>query len=127
MRQAVFNSPVVVATGGGSFTPPSAAIPLAAWYDPSDLTTLWKDTAATIPVTADGDVVACMTDKSGNGNTLTQGTPAARPVYHTSGGKSWLDFANGGSGAALVSSGTFVQTDGSGQHSTAAGAYVTTA
>jgi len=35
-----------------------------AWYDPSDLTTLYQDAAGTTPVTADGDPVGLMLDKS---------------------------------------------------------------
>lgn len=34
-----------------------------AWYDPSDLTTLFQDTAGTTPVTVDGDPVGLMLDK----------------------------------------------------------------
>jgi len=34
------------------------------WYDPSDLTTLYQDTAGTTPVTAAGQTVALMLDKS---------------------------------------------------------------
>ena len=34
------------------------------WYDPSDLTTLFQDTAGTTPVTAPGQTVALMLDKS---------------------------------------------------------------
>jgi len=34
-----------------------------AWYDPSDLTTLYQDAAGTTPVTADGDPVGLMLDK----------------------------------------------------------------
>ena len=34
------------------------------WYDPSDLTTLFTDTAGTIPVTTPGQAVALMLDKS---------------------------------------------------------------
>jgi hypothetical protein len=51
------------------------------WYDPSDLTTLFQDTAGTTPVTAPGDTVALMLDKSGRGNHATQATAAARPTY----------------------------------------------
>lgn len=35
-----------------------------AWYDPSDLSTLFQDAAGTTPVTADGDPVGLMLDKS---------------------------------------------------------------
>jgi hypothetical protein len=53
----------------------------SAWYDPSDPNTLWQDMARTIPVTGYGQAVACIDDKSGNGNHLFQGTVARRPVW----------------------------------------------
>lgn len=56
-----------------------------AWYDPSDLSTLFQDAAGTIPVTTDGDPVGYMGDKSGNGNHATQSVSAARPTYRTDG------------------------------------------
>lgn len=37
------------------------------WYDPSDLSTLFQDTAGTVPVTASGQSVGLIRDKSGNG------------------------------------------------------------
>ena len=40
------------------------------WYDPSDFSTLFQD-AGTTPVTAAGQTVALMRDKSGRGNHLT--------------------------------------------------------
>lgn len=52
-----------------------------AWYDPSDLTTMFQDTAGTVPVTAPGQPVARINDKSGRGNNATQATSAARPLY----------------------------------------------
>lgn len=51
-----------------------------AWYDPSDFSTLFQDAAGTIPVTAPGQPVGRMLDKSGRGNHATQATAAARPV-----------------------------------------------
>ena len=51
------------------------------WYDPSDLTTMFQDTAGTIPVTTPGQSVACINDKSGRGNNATQPTAASRPTY----------------------------------------------
>jgi len=63
-----------------------------AWYDPSDLSTLWQDVARTIPVIADGDLVAVMDDKSGNGNHLSQAILAKRPLYKAFGGLHWLEF-----------------------------------
>lgn len=52
-----------------------------AWYDPSDLSTLWQDAAGTIPVTANGDPVGRVGDKSGNANHGTQSTTANKPTY----------------------------------------------
>lgn len=43
-----------------------AANEYGAWYEPSDLTTLFQDAAGTIPVTAAGQSVGLMRDKSGN-------------------------------------------------------------
>lgn len=63
-----------------------------AWYDPSDLSTLFQDSAGTTPVTADGDPVGYMADKSGNGNHATQSIAASRPVYRTDGTLHWLEF-----------------------------------
>lgn len=51
------------------------------WLDPSDLTTLFQDSAGTTPVTAAGQPVGRISDKSGNGNHATQATAAARPTY----------------------------------------------
>ena len=62
------------------------------WYDPSDFSTMWQDTAGTTPVTAVGQSVARIDDKSGNGKHATQATPASRPLLQESGGKYYLDF-----------------------------------
>ena len=51
------------------------------WLDSCDLTTMFQDAAGTIPVTANGDPVGLIKDKSGNGNHATQTLSAARPVY----------------------------------------------
>jgi hypothetical protein len=63
-----------------------------AWYDPSDLTTLFQDDAGTTPVVSDGDPVGLMQDKSGNGNDATQSVSARRPTYRTDGTLHWLEF-----------------------------------
>lgn len=74
-----------------------------AWYDPSDLSTLFQDSAGTIPVTATGQRVARMSDKSGNGQHLINATPSSGPTYQTDGsgraylafsGAQWLQVAN---------------------------------
>lgn len=50
------------------------------WYDPSDFSTLFQDSAGTTPVTAVEQPVGKMLDKSGRGNHATQATAASRPV-----------------------------------------------
>lgn len=51
-----------------------------AWYDPSDLSTLFQDAAGTTPVTAVEQPVGRILDKSGRGNHATQSTTTKRPV-----------------------------------------------
>ena len=64
-----------------------------AWYDPSDLSTMFQDAAGTIPVTAPGQPVGLIKDKSGRGNHASQTTPGNRPIYQTDGsGRSFLVF-----------------------------------
>jgi hypothetical protein len=80
-------------TGSGAPVPLSLS-PLA-WYDPSDLTTMFQTGSRAAPgtaVSADGDPVGLILDKSGNQLDLTQGTAANRPLYKTSGGLHWLQF-----------------------------------
>lgn len=69
--------------GGRAFSPRKlfAAGEQGVWYDPSDLTTLFTDTAGTTRVTAPGQEVALMLDKSGRGNHAVQSVLAARPIY----------------------------------------------
>ena len=62
-----------------------------AWYDPSDLSTLFQDAAGTTPVTADGDPVGLITDKSGNSNNTNQPVAAARPTYNDTPDRLTLD------------------------------------
>ena len=52
-----------------------------AWYDPSDLSTLFQDASGTAPVTASGQLVGYVIDKSGNGNHASQATTSKKPVY----------------------------------------------
>lgn len=83
----------ILIRGGRRGIRAAGSIPnVAAWYDPSDLTTLFQDDAATTPVTAAGQSVAVMRDKSGNNRHMTQATPGARPTYQSSGGLHWLQF-----------------------------------
>jgi hypothetical protein len=63
------------------------------WYDPSDITTLFQDNAGTTPVTATGQSVGRILDKSGRGNHATQATLAQRPTYQVDGtGRPYLLF-----------------------------------
>ena len=50
------------------------------WYDPNDLSTLFQDAAGTIPVTAAGQPVGLMLDKSGRNNHAYQSVSASRPI-----------------------------------------------
>lgn len=70
-------------SGTRTFSPASlfAASEPGVWYDPSDLTTMFQDTAGTTPVTTPGQTVARINDKSGRGNNATQATTASRPTY----------------------------------------------
>ena len=63
-----------------------------AWYDPSDLSTLFQDSAGTTPVTASGQPVGKMLDKSGRANHAVQATAARRPIYTEGSGLAWLAF-----------------------------------
>lgn len=51
------------------------------WFDPSDITTLFQDSAGSTPLTAPGQTVGKMLDKSGRGNHATQATSTQRPTY----------------------------------------------
>ena len=63
------------------------------WYDPSDITTLFQDSAGTTPVTAVGQTVGRMLDKSGRNNHATQANIARRPTYQIdSSGRPYLLF-----------------------------------
>lgn len=60
-----------------------------AFYDPSDFSTLFQDSAGTTPVTAAGEPVGRMLDKSGRGNHATQPTAAARPTLQQDASGFW--------------------------------------
>ena len=66
---------------GASWSPADlfAASEVGVWYDPSDFSTMYQDSAGTIPVTAVGQVVGRINDKSGNGFHATQATTGNKP------------------------------------------------
>lgn len=51
------------------------------WYDPNDLTTMFQNAGWTIPITAAGQTVGLMLDKSGLNNHARQTTPSRRPIF----------------------------------------------
>lgn len=67
---------------GSAFPPASlfAAGAQGVWYDPSDFSTMFQDSAGTTPVTAVEQPVGRILDKSGRGNHASQSTLASRPV-----------------------------------------------
>ncbi len=63
------------------------------WFDPSDFSTMFQDAAGTTPVTATGDSVGLIRDKSGRGNHASQATGAFKPKLQQDGaGLYYLDF-----------------------------------
>lgn len=83
----------VIGVRHGSFSPQAlfAIGQQGAWYDPSDLSTLFQDAAGTIPVTGTGQPVGLMLDKSGRGNHAIQATAAIRPIFRDVGGLRYLE------------------------------------
>lgn len=70
---------------------PSATMVLK--LDASDLTTLYKDTAGTTAVTADGDPVGRWTDANGSGFYVQSAADdTTRPTYRTNGGYPYVEF-----------------------------------
>ncbi len=64
-----------------------------AWYDPSDFSTMFQDIAGTTPVTAVGQSVALIRDKSGRGNDATQSVASSMPTVNVdASGKYFLLF-----------------------------------
>ena len=64
------------------------------WLDPSDFSTLFQDAAGTTPVTAVGQPVGKILDKSGRGNHATQSTSSKRPVLPSAGYRLRSDFTD---------------------------------
>lgn len=63
------------------------------WYDPSDFSTMFQDSAGTTPVTAVEQPVGKILDKSGRGNHAIQATSTKRPILRQDAfGKYYLAF-----------------------------------
>lgn len=60
---------------------PATVSSLRGWYDFSDATTMFTDAAFTTPVSADGQTILSMRDKSGQGNDVTEALNG--PTYKT--------------------------------------------
>ncbi len=81
------------ACNSGSFDPTTLfAGETGGWWQPSDLSTLFQGTDELTPVTAAGQAVGRINDKSGNGNHLLQPTGSRRPLLQTDGSLWWLEF-----------------------------------
>lgn len=80
----------------GTLANPSALFTpgiLGAWWDVQDLSTLFSDTAMTVPAVVDGPVAA-HADKSGNGNHRIQATGASQPILRQhADGRYYLDYS----------------------------------
>lgn len=89
--------------GGGAWSPLSlfAAGEQGAWYQPSDLTTLYQDAAGTIPVTAVEQPVGLMLDKSTGGAQVEVITNAADRNFTSNTGYWTLEAGITISGGAL--------------------------
>jgi hypothetical protein len=63
------------------------------WFEFSDFSKLWQDSARTIPVTAIGDPVGSVADISGNGHYAVQATSGRRPTLQVDDqGRAYLQF-----------------------------------
>lgn len=69
--------------GASAFSPASlfSGGEQGGWYDYSDMSTLFQDSAGSTPVTAVEQPIGRVLDKSGRGNHLIQATSAARPAW----------------------------------------------
>lgn len=88
-----------------------AASEAGAWYDPSDFSTMFQDAAGTTPVTAVGQEVRRILDKSGNARTASQaGANAAPLLQQDAGSRYYLDF-DGTDDSLATASASFAAAD----------------
>jgi len=79
--------------GGGAAgpAPPFGASEPGAWYDPSDLASMFQNDAASVAAAVDAPV-GYLGDLSGNGNHAVQADAARRPVLRLENGFHFLEF-----------------------------------
>ena len=90
-------------SGGGGGGPPAAFGPAdlflssekGVWFDPSDFSTMFQDAAGTTPVTAAGQPIGKILDKSGNLAHATQSTASYRPILQQDGGGRYYIYFDG--------------------------------
>ena len=82
------------------------------FYDPNDLSAMFQDSAGTIPVTAAGQPVGLIRDKSGRNNHAFQTNSASRPILRKNAttGANYLEF-DGGDDFLQTSNINFTATD----------------
>lgn len=68
---------------------------LGAWFEPSDFSNEFQDNLGATPVTASGQIIGKMNDKSGRGNHVTQATVGSRPTVTVDTGGNYYDAYNG--------------------------------
>ena len=64
------------------------------WYDPTDLATMYQEHTGGSPVTANGQPVGLMLDKSGNALNALQPISTQRPTYNTDPSRLTLDLVD---------------------------------
>lgn len=94
------------------FSPLYAAAERGGWWDPSDFSKMYQTEDTSTPVTATGQSVGRIEDKSGNGNHLVQATSTKRPTLQQDGnGKYYLSFDGTDDFLATASAATLTGTD----------------
>lgn len=88
-------SDVRLATNASSSSPPVLLFSngeQGMWYDPSDISTMFQDSAGLTPVTGANQPVGKILDKSGNNHPATQSVSAKRPMLRLVSGVWSLEF-----------------------------------
>lgn len=100
-------NPSPMVQSGGAFSPLSIS-GLIAWYDPSDPSTLFQDTAFSVGAGATNDPVGCWRDKSPSANHVSQATANRRPLLKLSGQNGLPTLSFDGANDLLVATSSFV-------------------